>query len=66
MVDTADSATLPIADPESELSTHRRELGELVLYELSPFPLPHFLDLFYVPEEQEGEEEPEEEQEEED
>jgi hypothetical protein len=31
------------------LNLFRRELGELVLYEVSPFDQPKMLDLFYVP-----------------
>ena len=34
-----------------KLHLHRRELGELVLYELSPFDQPRVFDLFYVPDE---------------
>ena len=35
--------------PNSELHLYRREVGKLVLYELSPLDRPYVLDSFYIP-----------------
>lgn len=49
-VDRLKNDTHPELPPDSDLSIHRRELGVLILYEVSPFPEPHVLNLFFVPE----------------
>jgi hypothetical protein len=43
----ADQNLPPLTDPE--LKRFRREIGELVLYELTPLDEPRFLPLFEVP-----------------
>lgn len=49
-VDKLKKDTHPKLPPNSGLHIHRKELGMLVLYEVSPLPEPHVLDLFFVPE----------------
>ncbi|MEC9373523.1 MAG: hypothetical protein VYC34_06750 [Planctomycetota bacterium] len=39
-----------VLPPGSGLHAHRREVGGIVLYEITPSPAPELLDLFFVPE----------------
>ncbi len=48
-VDKIDFDARPTVAAESGLNLFRRELGTLVLYELTPLPAPRFLDAFYIP-----------------
>jgi hypothetical protein len=45
--DRAEAEVLP--SPDSKLYAHKREIGGIVLYEVSPLPKPYLLDDFYVP-----------------
>jgi hypothetical protein len=45
----ADKEKDVVPSPESNLKAHRRQVGDLVLYEVSPLPKPHLLDEFYEP-----------------
>jgi hypothetical protein len=45
--DRKEAEVLPA--PDSNLHAHRRKVGEIVLYEVSPLPKPYLLDHFYVP-----------------
>lgn len=49
-VDKLTKDTHPKLPPNSGLNLFRKELGRLVLYEVTPLAKPHVLDLFYVPE----------------
>lgn len=49
LVDRADRETRRLRVPEGELTLHRRELGDLVIYELTPLDGPHLLERFFVP-----------------
>lgn len=49
LVDRLDGESRPLRVPEGELTLHRRELGELVIYELTPLTEPHLLDRFFIP-----------------
>ncbi len=49
LVDRADADSGQSIAPSSDLHLHRRLLGGLVLYELSPFDEPHVLRHFFVP-----------------
>lgn len=48
-VDKIDFDVRPTVAAESALNLFRRQLGTLVLYELTPLPAPRFLDAFYIP-----------------
>lgn len=48
-VDRADRDTVRSIDPAAGLNLFRRELGSLVLYELTPLARPHILPLFESP-----------------
>ena len=45
----ANDADVPLPSPESRLRAHRKRIGDLVLYEVSPLGKPQLLDQFYVP-----------------
>ena len=49
-VDKLRNDTHPKLPPNSDLNLFRKELDQLVLYEVSPLAEPHVLKLFYVPE----------------
>jgi hypothetical protein len=53
-IDRAEEDLGPSVPEESNLHVFRRELGELVLYELSPLDEPRFLQHFYDPDEEDG------------
>ena len=44
-----DNPSITVPDPSSGLHLHRRELGDLVIYEVSPLPQPNFTDHLYIP-----------------
>lgn len=48
-VDKIDFDARPTVAAESGLNLFRRQLGSLVLYELTPLAAPRFLDAFYIP-----------------
>ena len=47
--DRAEKDTRELPSAESNLHAHRKQIGDVVLYEVSPLPQPHLLDEFYVP-----------------
>ena len=49
-VDKLKRDTHPELPAESNLYIHRKVVGQLVLYEVSPLDEPHVLDLFFIPE----------------
>ncbi len=48
LADARASDPRPFVDPEGPLRLYRRDLGKLVLYEITPLDEPRCLDLFYV------------------
>jgi hypothetical protein len=48
-IDRLEKDTQPVLPAESGLHLFRRELGQLVLYEVSPKDHPILLDWFYIP-----------------
>ena len=48
LADARESDPHPFVDPEGPLRLYRRDLGKLVLYEITPLDEPRCLDLFYV------------------
>lgn len=49
-VDRAENDTGQTVSPGRDLQLFKRQVGNLVLYELTPLTQPHFLDSFYEPE----------------